>query len=62
MGLLKQEQIEKEQNFRNMAADKGWVCENCGEVLQREELDLFDRDGSRLCAHCANALDKLDAE
>ena len=62
MGFFKQEQIRKEENFRNMAADKGWVCDDCGEVLQREELGLFERDGRKLCASCANALAKLEDE
>jgi ribosome-binding protein aMBF1 (putative translation factor) len=61
MGQVKKDAQEKEANFEQKARAEGWVCELCGEILKREELDI-ERAGMRLCSNCMHSYDKMEAE
>lgn len=37
MGTLKDQEIEKDENWRLLCKSKGWVCALCGEPPSREE-------------------------
>ncbi len=57
MGIAKQEQIAREDNWRGYAESRGLRCDRCGELIGYDERELI---GQRTCAHCKYLWAKAD--
>jgi len=52
VGYEKDSAIEKEENWRALAAHRGWRCACCAQILSREEFEAL----GNMCSACANSL------
>jgi methionyl-tRNA synthetase len=52
MGRAKDRQIEREETWERIAADRGYRCEGCGGVLTKDEYDTW----GDCCMGCAPSL------
>lgn len=57
MGIAKQEQMAREDNWRSYAEARGLRCERCSELIGYDERELI---GQRMCAHCKYLWAKAD--
>ena len=52
MGTQKDKEIEEEDRWNEIAREKGYICDRCGNVIPKSEYTV----GSKMCGYCRHMI------